>query len=551
MARNGDRPSLWQMVRATVAASFEERVLRERTARMHRLRVDAAASVLEEVVRRVEPETDGFERISWPLKRQLDETESQDVRAAALEASLTSPHLIGYLKSLKRFVLGKGPTFRPVTEDEQLGERLDQQWASFRRFNDWDSLEDEIPIRAWRDGEAFVRRHVQRSSGPIFGGRIAPAAERELAKLSISIADLKPPTAPAGTVFLRIIAPEHVRDPSGAITHGILTAEQDVQTVLGYCYAPDENAQRIREVIPAEQVLHVKIRVDADVKRGRSALEPLLRLDKQFQDWLRYRIALNLARTAIVLVKTIEGTPGQVAGLRNAQAAERESPGQENRLKMLKPMTTVHATPGVKYEFLSPNLNAQDARTDGRNILLAMAAATGLPEYMFTADASNANYSSTMVAEAPAVREFEDWQDFLTPSYRRIWHWVMRAAAEAKAVEGLRPEDLENGKVDVEVAWPPMIARDEQKEVERDMVLHGQGVLSDESLATRAGLDWARELERLKQERATAGEHWSLARMIDALVKLLPTGGLTPDAALENRIRELLGVAARIEDQPL
>ena len=33
-----------------------------------------------------------------------------------------------------------------------------------------------------------------------------------------------------------------------------------------------------------------------------------------------------------------------------------------------------------------------------------------MPEFMFTSDASNANYSSTLVAEGPAVKMFERLQ---------------------------------------------------------------------------------------------------------------------------------------------
>ena len=42
--------------------------------------------------------------------------------------------------------------------------------------------------------------------------------------------------------------------------------------------------------------------------------------------------------------------------------------------------------------------------------LRAIAARLVMPEFMFTSDASNANYASTMVAEGPAVRMFERLQ---------------------------------------------------------------------------------------------------------------------------------------------
>ena len=62
---------------------------------------------------------------------------------------------------------------------------------------------------------------------------------------------------------------------------------------------------------------------------------------------------------------------------------------------------------------------------DGRHILLNIAAGSGLAEYMVTGDASNANYSSSMVAESPAVKEFEDIQDESKDAYIEIWDRVM------------------------------------------------------------------------------------------------------------------------------
>ena len=42
-----------------------------------------------------------------------------------------------------------------------------------------------------------------------------------------------------------------------------------------------------------------------------------------------------------------------------------------------------------------------------------------MPEYMLSGDASNANFSSTMVAEGPAVKTFEEMQADLDRGRRR------------------------------------------------------------------------------------------------------------------------------------
>ena len=339
--------------------------------------------MLEQAVRRVEPEDDDFTQLltgSGKL-RELDTATAQTLRERALAASIQSTHMSGYLKGLRRFVMGQGPQLVPQVESEDLKVRLDAWWGLFRQVNKWDVLEDEIPFRMWRDGEVFIRRFVQEANSV---QRPSPAVARYLERLSVNVADLAPPDIPRGMLLPRLIPVEEIRDPAGTVTHGIITAERDVHTVLGYMWSPDGT---FKEAIPADQILHEKIGVDLDVKRGRTILEPLLKRDKQYEDWLNYRIILNLVRTAVVLVKKIEGTPTQIRAVRDAQTKDRATTLNDRRQKMLKPGTTVHAGPGISYEFKNPQINARDAQHDGRSILLDMAAATGLPEYMFTGDA--------------------------------------------------------------------------------------------------------------------------------------------------------------------
>lgn len=500
---NDNRPGILRMTGSLIRAPFERLLLAEEDARYQRLSLQAANLAMEEVVRRVTPEEDGFVPIFGEGElRQLNEADRQSLREQAFKAAYQQPHMVGYLGNLRRFVMGKGPTYTPVVDDEKLKARIQAWWAQFRRINRWDVLEDEIPNRAWRDGEAFIRRFVQAQNGPV-EHEVAQEVLLRLSGLGVSVDDLREhlDEVPKGMVLLRLLDPDQIRDPQNIISHGIVTASNDVQTVLGYLW--NHSGDEV-DFIGASEMLHIKLRVDSDVKRGRSVLEPLLKRDAQYDKWLDYRIALSLVRAAVVLLKKVQGTKTQVTQVRDEQKKEREDALRERQQKMLPPGTVVTHGPSVEWEFKHPNIQAQDAQHDGRAILLDMAAATGFPEYMFTGDASNANFASTMVAESPGVREFEDWQDTLTPPFKHIWRWVVVEGARANAIEGLGPEKAM--EMDVELAWPPMMSRDELKHTQANQIRHDGGILSREGWAKDDGVEWEVEKERLRAEREEAVE---------------------------------------------
>lgn len=501
MSTNGDRSGVLGMMRSLIAAPFEERMAREAAAKNARMRAEASIAAVQEIVRRVQPEDDGFVPTWSEDSRELDEANATTLRQQALKAYLRSPHMRGYLRSLLRFSMGEGPTVAMESDDERLNERIEEEvFRPFRRANKWDVLEDEIAMRTWRDGEAFIRGFEHAAEGPPVGWEPAPGVTRYLSRKmpDFNPLDLEPEPIPGGTLLLRLVPPDQIADPGDKVSHGILTSGSDVQTVLGYMWTAGGDS--IREIIPAREMMHTKIGVDSDVLRGRSLLEILLKRNKQFEDWLEYRIMLNLARTALVLIKRIEGASGaQVSAIRDAQATERRNPANDRKVKAMKPMSTVHATGGISYEYLSPKLQATDARHDGRHILLSEAAATGMPEYIFTGDASNSNFASTMVAESPAVREFESWQDFFSPVFAGLYRWAIATKVKHAGLEGLSEDAVKDLRI--KVTFPPMVARDALDDTKRREVLHRNSVLSRQGWAEEEGVDYDLEQGRVEAER--------------------------------------------------
>ncbi len=74
--------------------------------------------------------------------------------------------------------------------------------------------------------------------------------------------------------------------------------------------------------------------------------------------------------------------------------------------------------------------------------LRACAAALAMPEYMLSGDASNANFSSTMVAEGPAVKTFEEMQADLIEADVEIMERQLQIAARAGLIAGADADDI-------------------------------------------------------------------------------------------------------------
>lgn len=491
-------------IAAMVKAPLRRALLMEQAQEHDLLSMEMANSRLSEAAKAVIPDNDEFENaLVATADRELDQSTGEALRASAQIASMKSPHMRGYLGTLGRFVVGVGPTFTAQVESDEVRLAIDEWWAEFGRINRWSDLEDEIPHRTWRDGESFTRFFVQETEGPpedwepdadLFAG-LAPAEP-------VDLEDLRPPDVPAGMTLLRLIPPDQIKEGDTKVTHGILTAKHDVVTVLGYLWHPKD---KLQEIIPAGDIQHIKINVDQDVKRGRSQLETLLKRNKQYEDWLGYRILLNLVRSAVVLVKKITGgTATQVAAIKDKWASERTTNIHTNKTKMLKGGSTVHATGGIEYEMLSANLQAADAQHDGRRILLDDAAATGMPEYIWTGDASNANFASTMVAESPAVKEFERQQDFYEAYFIGTYRRVMVNGADAGQIKGLSPEEAATMLITMD--WPPLISRNELEHAKANQIRNLAGTLSKETWAKEDKRDWEAEKELIAKERQEAVE---------------------------------------------
>ncbi len=378
-------------------------------------------------------------------KAAFEEAERVDLRSRARELVHKNPYARNILRLLEVYVAGPGlkavmaPLHGP--DDTELLRQSDRLWSDFLTANHRHFSFRETARRTWRDGECFLR--------------LFPLLDW-------------PPT-------VRYVDPEAIgADLARPDSQGLITDADDVETVWSYLRI-DPASGDLAEEIPAEHMLHTKIGVDSNEKRGVTIFAPVLDALACFDRWLDTELQARKLQASIVLWRKVQGSPGQISSYLDQVAGS-----DPQRRERFKPGSIVTTSAGTEFQFLQPNTNFGDAVPLGRLMLLSIAAGVGLPEFMLTSDASNATYSSTMVAEGPAVKLFESEQQFFAQEFARLWRWVMREAIRQE----LLPADFFE-HVALQWSFPQLVSRDRSQERLTDAKLAEVEILSKAEVARR------------------------------------------------------------------
>lgn len=328
---------------------------------------------------------------------------------------------------------------------------------------------------------------------------------------------------PNGLLEVRFTEPDAVKAPFGdndsaENSFGIKTDKLDVATVRGYWIVtglPDE--QPAPRLVPPEQIVHIKSpETPSFSKRGLSpffAVESNLR---QAEDLLNSTVALAKNRAKIAMIRRMKGVSEAAArALLQTQSQDGATvtdpaTGQQVSLEKYRYGSILTVADTTEIEFPSADIGASDHVAVYQMILRSVGALFCMPEYMISGDASNANYSSTMVAESPFVRSMERLQDYLADHLARrpyhprslIWRQLMHAAAI-----GMLPKTIAQD-VEIQVEPPTLIVRDVQKEAAVDQIYNGMGIKSKTTIALEQGLDPEKEAQHLAREKQSdTGDH--------------------------------------------
>lgn len=391
---------------------------------------------------------------------------------------------IGAVKTLRNYTVKKGYDYeaQPApghADDARAVSLASQVQRLIDRHSDVNGLkarERSAFTRAVRDGEAFVRHFAQND----------------------------------GTTLVRFVEAEQVRDPGylgPCGTFGVETDEYDIETPLAYHVTYDGTAH---ERVPADEISHLKRNVDECIKRGVSdffsAGEPFDDVHKLLRNMRRGGALL----AAIAWIEQFENTTGAQLSAHQSALKDLARPSGEHPLsgrrvdyQTMDPGTIVRTQKGKTY--LPPPLAGNTSNFTG--IIQACLRSVGvrwcMPEYMVSGDASNANYSSTLVSGSPFVNAVECEQDDFGLFFLR-WRWI---AVRNACAAGLIRADFDEVQALVDIHYtPPQVAvANEAEQASIDHQDIAAGVMSIQTRRARRGLDDDHEDKNIAEKPPKGG----------------------------------------------
>jgi len=427
----------------------------------------------------------------------INETEFRWIRARSRAFLAINPYAAGAVRNRVAYTVGSGHTYDVVPQSKPeaqasggatlagaSGFNVEAQRLAdcravldeFCRINRWPQRQKETVRRLDRDGERFLR--------------LFPDVEH-------------------GLLRVRFVEPLEIQNPPGATAadgwfFGIRFARHagglDMETPLEYAIVnvnPQGSAAELRETVPAGQMQRLTANVDLSSPRG---LPVFYALQGHLGDAVRTlkatgRIVEFRARIGMIR-RHVNATRESIH-----QAIGPTGDASQPRVKtarMYPYAAIIDTSDATEYQFPSEAAPVDKNVAAIQAELRAAAAALGMPEYMLSGDASNANYSSTMVAEGPAVKTFEEMQADLIAADVEVMERALVVAAAAGRIAAATADDILD-LVSVS-AEPPLIKSENRLlEAQADQILFASGVMSRATFAARHGLVFAEEKERMEE----------------------------------------------------
>lgn len=394
------------------------------------------------------------------------EQQLADIRKQSRHLAATNEYAINGIENRISYLVGTGHNYRAsirkgANASAEIEKEVQRVLDDFLEENSWQARQQEIVRRMDRDGEVFLRYFVD----------------------------------PDGQTSVRFVEPDQIQTPKElvnfpAASFGIRTEQNDVETVLGYFIDG--------EPMDASAIQHRKLNVDANVKRGLPLYYPVRKNLRRIEKLLRNMSVVAEIQSAIALIrKHRSATRSGVEQFAADQSVATHSGSQTKYLSQYAPGTILDAPAGLEYDFPAAGIDASNFVTVLQAELRAVASRLVMPEFMFTSDASNANYSSTLVAEGPAIKMFERLQANLKNDDCKVMWQVVKNAAAA----GRLPQDIRQ-LVDIQITPPSLRVRDQNRECQVERIAYEKGLLSPQTWSLRLGLDYDQEQKNIAMHGA-------------------------------------------------
>lgn len=408
---------------------------------------------------------------NWPFWRSWQE--HARLRAAARVLHGMSPTVSGVIGGIGSYVIADGFTFRAAAKPTAKGVPAELIAAAqeaiddFAEANEWGPLQLELWETSRVDGEAFLR---------LFTGK-------------------------DGLLKVRPVGPELVVEPTNmdfdTQSYGVETDPDDTHEVLGYHVAYDGN-NADAEFVPAGEMVHWKLNAPRQVKRGLSDLSfDTMDLLKSSGRLLENTAEGTAIQASIALIMEHDGASkseveefvsassdrsGYDPASRRTRGESRYGPGRREDIPK-----------GSRYVQPPFMANAQAAVAIYQAVLRGAGQKWGTPEWLISGDASNNNYASALVSEAPFAKRCRVWHGYYGPRFLRVVKAAVKARCDAKRLIACgRSWSWEEliGLVTVTAEPPSLQTRDTLKEAQEGQIHLEMGTTSRQILCQEAGRDW-------------------------------------------------------------
>jgi hypothetical protein len=312
------------------------------------------------------------------------------------EAWNANPLAHAIIEMYTSFVLGKGVTIDAANRNVQ--KVLMQFWES--PDNNMDERIYNLCNELSLYGEIFVRFFVNRYDGTITIRMIDPSL--------VDLIETDPEDIETPLRFHRrpIGQTISVTDPPAPV-QDIAKIDPEGTDVQGDWFEA------------RKEVMQFTINKVSNAKRGNSDLSTILPWLRRYKDWLTDRVRINKYKGAFLWDVTLRGADKKVIDRKKMEYGYPPEPGS----------VIIH-NETEQWSAVQPQINANDAKEDGRAIKLMVAVGAGLPEH-YLSDSSQGNRATAAEMGMPTLLKFQRRQRVIKNMLRTILDRVIIEAQKA------------------------------------------------------------------------------------------------------------------------
>jgi hypothetical protein len=316
-----------------------------------------------------------------------------EVHNLCFEAYNANPLAFAIIEQTTSFVLGEGITVS--ANNKKVQSIIDAFWD-----NPDNHMEDRIYSLCTElalYGEVFVHFFVNQYDGSVVIRQIDPSL---IDQIETDIEDIEHELR-----FHRRPIGQIMSETSGDLPpFGIEQMEVDNQGTW---------------FVAGTEVLHVAINKVSNAKRGKSDLATLLPWLRRYKDWLTDRVRINKYKGAFLWDVTLNGADAKVISRKKMEYTYPPEPGS----------VLIH-NEAEKWTAVQPNINAMDAKEDGRAVKMMVAVGATLPEH-FLSDGDQGNRATAAEMSLPTLLKFKRRQRIVKYMLQRIIDRVILEAQKA------------------------------------------------------------------------------------------------------------------------